>query len=50
MRGLCFAPPRAAGGGEPGEAWWWGNRTGLAKYPSTRLRLVPLPIFDGEAR
>jgi hypothetical protein len=26
------------------------NRHGLAFHPSTTLRVVPLPIFDGEAR
>ena len=29
-------------------AWWRGIFLGLDGYPSTTLRLVPLPIFDGE--
>src|SRR5690349_4468220 len=33
-----------AWGGEPCEAWWRGNCPGLATYPSTTLRVVPLPI------
>jgi hypothetical protein len=48
MRGLYFASPREAGGGGPCAAWWRGNFAGLADYPSTTLRVVPLPICNGE--
>src|SRR5690606_25809254 len=30
-------------GGGPGEAWWRGRWLGLVSYPSTTLRVVPLP-------
>ena len=48
MKGVISSSPREAGGGGPCEAWWRGNRTDLASYPSTTLRVVPLPISDGE--
>ncbi len=49
MRGRDFILPAAErwGGGTP-EGWWRGSRAGLANYPSTMLRMVPLPISDGE--
>jgi len=48
MRGFRGSSPREAGGGGPCEAWWRGNVPDLTIYPSTTLRVVPLPICDGE--
>ncbi|MEA3065733.1 MAG: hypothetical protein QOJ27_2185 [Sphingomonadales bacterium] len=49
MRGSDLILPAAKRwGGGPPEGWWKGNWRGLPYYPSTMLRMVPLPIFDGE--
>jgi hypothetical protein len=49
MRGpVLILPAAKRWGGGPPEGWWRGNCTGLASYPSTMLRMVPLPISDGE--
>jgi hypothetical protein len=36
-------PPHPRWGGGPGGAWWRGSWRGLGNYPSTTLRVVPLP-------
>ena len=46
-RGLISSSPCEAWGGAP-EGWWRGSWPSLHHHPSTTLRLLPLPIFDGE--
>jgi hypothetical protein len=42
MDGAKILPTISWGGGPP-EGWWRGLCAGLATYPSTMLRMVPLP-------
>jgi hypothetical protein len=42
--GAWFLPAARRRGGGPPEGWWRGKILDLAIYPSTMLRMVPLPI------
>jgi hypothetical protein len=46
----AWREPEPAAQQPSAEGWWRGKVLGLVSYPSTTLRVVPLPITDGEAQ
>jgi hypothetical protein len=45
MMGIMLSSPSIAWGGGPPKGWWRGNSPLPEGYPSTMLRMVPLPIL-----